>query len=144
MEMRYFWFLDQETNKYFKFYYQPGQENLADYPSKAHKVTIHDHVRTYYLHMYSSPNLLTRAAKPSARQGCTEIIVDPYYKGIPLPRIPNNRAPGRDSQLRRTARAESVTFAQQTFNFPQWPCVTVATRLARLQRALASYLLRTL
>ena len=32
MEMRYFWLLDQETNKYFKFYYQPGQEIFADYP----------------------------------------------------------------------------------------------------------------
>ena len=25
MEMRYFWLLDQESQKYFKFYYQPGQ-----------------------------------------------------------------------------------------------------------------------
>jgi hypothetical protein len=29
MEMRYFWVLDGKTQKYFKFYYQPGQENLA-------------------------------------------------------------------------------------------------------------------
>ena len=47
MEMRYFWLLNQETNKYFKFYYQPGQENLADYPSKAHTGAIHTHVRPY-------------------------------------------------------------------------------------------------
>ena len=45
MEMRYFWLLDQETNKYFKFYYQPGQEILADYPPKAHIGSIHTHVR---------------------------------------------------------------------------------------------------
>ena len=32
MEMRYFWLIYQETNKYFNFYYHPGQENLADYP----------------------------------------------------------------------------------------------------------------
>ena len=25
MEMRYSWLLDQDTNKYFKFYHQPGQ-----------------------------------------------------------------------------------------------------------------------
>ena len=130
MDMRYFWLLDQETNKYFKFYYQPGQENLANYPSKAHTGNIHTHVCPYYLHMDSSPNLLTRAAKPSSRQGCTEILGDPYYKGITLPRIPNNRAPGRDSPLTRTAWEASVTFAQQTFNCPQRPRDTVATRLA--------------
>ena len=49
--MRYFWILDQETNKYFKFCYQPGQEILADYPSKAHTGAIHTDVRPYYLHM---------------------------------------------------------------------------------------------
>ena len=87
MEMRYFWLLDQETKKDFKFYYHPGQENLADYPSKAHTGAIHTHVRPYYLHMDNSPNLLTRAAKPSARRGCTQILGDPYYKGTPLPRI---------------------------------------------------------
>ena len=103
MEMRYFWLLDQETNKYFKFYYHPGQENLVDYPYKAHTGTIHTHVCPYYLHMDSSPNLLTRATKSSARRGCTEIREDHYYKGIPLPRIPNNRAPERDPSLPRTA-----------------------------------------
>ena len=60
----------------------------------------------------------------------TKIIGDPYYKGNPLPRIPNNRAPGRDSPLPQTLRAESVTFAQQTFNFPQRPREPVTTRLA--------------
>jgi hypothetical protein len=28
MEMRYFWLLDGESQKQFKFYWQPGQENL--------------------------------------------------------------------------------------------------------------------
>ena len=58
------------------------------------------------------------------------LIGDTYYKGIPLPRIPNNRAPGRDSPLPQTAWAESVTFAQRTFNCPQRPHDTVTTRLA--------------
>jgi hypothetical protein len=30
-EMRYFWLLDGKTQQYFKFYYQPGQENLGNY-----------------------------------------------------------------------------------------------------------------
>ena len=87
MEMRYFWLLDQRTQKYFKFYYQPGAENLADYPSKAHTGPIHSHVRPYYLHMKHSPTHLIRAAKPSARRGCVGTLGDPYTKGIPLPRI---------------------------------------------------------
>jgi hypothetical protein len=87
MEMRYFWLLDGETQRYFKFYYQPGQENLGDYPSKHHTANIHQHVRPYYAHMDKSPTLLPRAMKPSIRQGCAEILGDPYSKKSPLPHI---------------------------------------------------------
>ena len=96
MEMRYFWLLDQQVQKYFKFFYQPGQENLADYPSKHHTAPIHQHVRPYYLHMPNSPKYLIRASKPSARRGCVQTLADPYHKQVPLPRIPDNRAPGTD------------------------------------------------
>ncbi len=96
MEMRYFWLLDQQFQKYFKFFYQPGQENLADYPSKHHSAAIHQHVRPYYLHMSNSPQYLIRAAKPSARRGCVQTLADPYHKKVPLPRIPNNRAQDSD------------------------------------------------
>ncbi len=41
MEMRYFWLLDAEAQQLFHFYYQPGQENLGDYPSKHHSADIH-------------------------------------------------------------------------------------------------------
>jgi hypothetical protein len=43
MEMHYFWLLDRKTQTYFKFYYQPGQENLGNgnYPSKHHTPDIH-------------------------------------------------------------------------------------------------------
>jgi hypothetical protein len=44
MEMPYFWLLDGEVQKLFHFYYQPGQENLGDYPSKHHSADIHQHV----------------------------------------------------------------------------------------------------
>jgi hypothetical protein len=33
MEMRYFWLLDGKNQKYFKFHYQPRQENMGNYPS---------------------------------------------------------------------------------------------------------------
>ncbi len=58
MEMRYFWLLDGEVQKRFHFYYQPGQENLGDYPSKHHSADIHQHVHPYYVHMNNSPTVL--------------------------------------------------------------------------------------
>jgi hypothetical protein len=85
MEMRYFWLLDGKTQQYFKFYYKPGLENLGDYPSKHHTADIYQHVRPYYVHMDNSPTLLPRAMKPSTRQGCAEILGDPYSKKSPLP-----------------------------------------------------------
>ena len=91
-EMRYFWLLDQEAQKYFKSIYQPGQENTGDYPTKHHTGPIHVHVRPYYLHLHNSPKILPRAMTPSARQGCAETLEYPYHKMVPLPRIPNNRA----------------------------------------------------
>ena len=45
MEMRYFWLLDQQAQKYFKFSYQPGQYNMGDYPTKHHTAAMHHHVR---------------------------------------------------------------------------------------------------
>ena len=66
------------------FSYQPGAENLGDYPSKAQLGTGHQHVRPYYLHQDDSPRVLPRASKPSARRGCAEILGDPYDKKVPL------------------------------------------------------------
>ena len=85
--MQYFWLLDGETQQYIKFYYQPGLENLVDYPSKHHTADIHRHIRPYYIHIDNSPTLLPRAMKPSTRQGCAEILGDPYSKKSPLPSI---------------------------------------------------------
>jgi hypothetical protein len=44
MERQYFWLLDGKTQYYFTFYYQPGQENLGNYPSKHHPANIHQYV----------------------------------------------------------------------------------------------------
>jgi hypothetical protein len=90
-EMRYFWLLDQEVQKYFRFKYHPGQENMGDYPSKHHTGPIHQHVRPYYLHAKNSPRILPRALKPSSRRGCAETLGDPYHRQVPLPRIPVSR-----------------------------------------------------
>jgi hypothetical protein len=65
MEMRYFWLLDKKTQTYFKFNYQPGQENQGNYPSKDHTSDICQHVRLYYVHTDTSPTILPWAMKPS-------------------------------------------------------------------------------
>jgi hypothetical protein len=86
MKIRYFWLLDRKTQKYFKFHYQPGQENMRDYPSKHHTADIHQHVHLYYVHT-NSPAILPWALKPSIQQGCAVIFGEPYAKKSPLPYI---------------------------------------------------------
>ena len=88
MEMRYFWLLDQQVQKFFNFQYHPGQENLGDYPSKAHTGAVHQHVRPWYIHDRNSPRELPRALRPSSRRGCVETLGDPYNKRTPLPSVP--------------------------------------------------------
>ena len=88
MEMRYFWLLDQQMQKYFNIQYHPGQENMGDYPSKAHTGAVHQHVRPWYIHDSNSPTELPRALKPSSRRGCAETLGDPYSQRTPLPSVP--------------------------------------------------------
>ena len=64
---------------------------MGNYPTKAHFGQIHRHVRPYYIHMPNSPKVLHRAAMPSTRRGCAEILGDGYQGRIPLPRIPTYR-----------------------------------------------------
>ena len=89
--MRYFEILDQKHNRYFKVYYKSEVENMGDYPSKAHTGAIHTHVRPYYMHMGNPPRTSLKAHKPSFRGECVEILGSPYYKRVPLPRIPSIR-----------------------------------------------------
>ena len=49
--------------------------------------------------MQRFPTQLLCADQPAVRRGCTEILGNPYTKGIPLPGVLIHRAPGRDSQL---------------------------------------------
>ena len=99
MENKYFWLLDGEAQEQFTFHLHPGQENLGDYPSKAHTGAIHRHVRPFYLHMHNSPTELPRAAPPSSRRGCAETLADPYCKRIPLPKIPGYRKLDREANI---------------------------------------------
>jgi hypothetical protein len=91
--MRYMWLLDGNVQQIFCFYYQPGQENLGNYPSTHHSGDIHQHVQPYYVHMNNSPTVLPRAAKPSSWRGCAETLADPYKGKIPLPRVNSFQEP---------------------------------------------------
>jgi len=75
MEMRYFWLLDQQVQKYFNIQYHPGQENMGDYPSKAHTGAVHQHVRPWYIHNKNSRTELPRALKPSSRRGSSVDVI---------------------------------------------------------------------
>jgi hypothetical protein len=66
IEMQCFWLLNGKVQKLFHFHYQPGQENLGDYPSKHQSADIHQHVHPYYVHLNNSPTVLPQAAKPSS------------------------------------------------------------------------------
>ena len=70
MEMRYFWLLGGSIQNIFYFSYQPGLENLADYPSKHTLGSHHTEVSPYYVQMPNYPRYLVRADKPSLRRGC--------------------------------------------------------------------------
>jgi hypothetical protein len=83
MEMQYFWLLDGKTQKYFKFYYQPWQENLGDYPSKHHTANIHQHVRPYMFTQTSLQHFSRGHSSPAFGKGVLKSL------GIPTPRSPH-------------------------------------------------------
>ena len=80
MEMRYFWLLGQTPHQYFNVYYQPRDEDMCDYPIKAHTCHIHKHVRSYYMQTENSSRELPRASRPNSRRGWVETLGDDYYK----------------------------------------------------------------
>ena len=87
MEMRYFWVCDQVKRGLAKIEYHPGQECLADYPSKHHDARHHRKVRPIYQHEKNSPLALERALKPSDLRGCVGSIPGRYKQSSPMPEI---------------------------------------------------------
>ena len=84
--------------------------------------------------MKNSPMILPRAAKPSARQGCAEILGDVYAKRTPLPSIPNYQA--QASHL--AAAAMCIERPRQTVQCHN--AVHTSTRRARTLTAAAARL----
>eukprot|EP00957_Ditylum_brightwellii_P159899 12171033-Ditylum_brightwellii.AAC.1 len=64
MEMRYFWVADQVQRNIFKVSWQPGTENLGDYPTKHHPPAHHQRVCPFYLHTSKSSRYLLHAPPP--------------------------------------------------------------------------------
>jgi len=58
--------------------------------------------------MPNSPRTLLRADKPSSRRGCVELLGSPYYKGVPLPRIPSVHKLGMKSRIAQRSEHASV------------------------------------
>ena len=127
MEMRYFWLLDQYAQKNFDIQHHPGQENLGDYPSKHNTGKGHQHVWSYYLHTEESPVYLPRAVTPSTRRGCAEILGNPYYKSVPLPKI----------QSRAQEHTPSVPRKASKNNFPAMTTAAHASHSQQIRRGTA-------
>jgi hypothetical protein len=93
MEMRFFWIGDQVKRQFFKVYWHPGQENLADYFTKHFDAKHHQAVRHWYLYAPGAPRRLPRAAAPSTLRGCVGTLPNGYVRASPLPRLLNTRVP---------------------------------------------------
>ena len=104
MEMRYFWLLDGEEQKYFAFHHHPGQENLADYHTKYFTTKDEQHARPFYVHENISPRHLVRALLPSTRRGCVETSRDSYIGRNPLPKLCSHK-PTRTTSVLQTVVA---------------------------------------
>jgi hypothetical protein len=113
MEMRFFWIGDQVKRQYFKVYWHPGQENLADYFTKHFDAKHHQAVRQWYLHAPGAPRCLPRAAAPSTLRGCVGTLPNGYVRSAPLPRLPNNRVP-REQITRTTSTCKPIGHTGQT------------------------------
>ena len=87
MEIRYFWLLDGESQKYFAFHHHSGQENLGDYHKKIFTAKDAQHVRPFYVHENISPPNVVRALLPSTRRGRVETSRDSYIGSNPLPKL---------------------------------------------------------
>ena len=74
MDMRIHWMRDRIKQKQFILYWKPGQENLADYPTKHHSGRHHKKVRPIYLY--------EGKMSPVTVQGCIKIMSDAHEKPL--------------------------------------------------------------
>ena len=66
IDMRFYWLKDRVAQNQFVVNWEPGNSNLADYPSKHHPASHHRQVQPIYLYV---PN-----ESPKTMQGCVKIL----------------------------------------------------------------------
>eukprot|EP00957_Ditylum_brightwellii_P029417 2223618-Ditylum_brightwellii.AAC.1 len=90
---------------------RPGQENLADYPTKHHPAAHHQRICPYYVCTPESPRYLPRALAPHILQGC---IDSPQWQKMtykwqmPLPRIGTKNIQPKKTCITQTAHTEQT------------------------------------
>ena len=65
MDMRFYWLVNRVKQGHFEIYWEPGKNNLADYPTKHHSPAHHKRVRSIYLYDHTSPSDI---------QGCIKLL----------------------------------------------------------------------
>jgi hypothetical protein len=66
MDMRFYWLCNRVAQGQFEIYWEPGKNNLADYPTKHHSPAHHKRVRPIYLY---DPK-----TSPRDMQGCVKLL----------------------------------------------------------------------
>ena len=64
--MQFYWLKDRAAQGQFEIYWEPGKNNLADYPTKHHTGTHHAIVRPMYLY--------DAEKRPTTVKRCVEIL----------------------------------------------------------------------
>ena len=84
MDMRFYWLRDRTKQGHFHIYWEPGQHNLADLPTKHHPGSHHKRLRPIYVYEQSR--------SPVSIQGCIKLLTKPCKTGAdnPIKRHPSD------------------------------------------------------
>jgi hypothetical protein len=117
MDMRYYWLRDRVRQKQFNVFWEPGCNNLPDYPTKHHSGGHHRKVRDTYLY--------DKEKSPSTIQGCIKIM-NSDKQSKPNTTGSANLAKARPA-WKRTRTGRRVTWRDQQDITPQFKLKKVWT-----------------
>ena len=103
IDMRFYWLCDRVTQGMFNVYWEPGLNNLADYPTKHHSGTHHKAVCGIYLYQKDSPRTV---------KGCIELLnyeKRPRSKNLPTTGTTIGTTIGRSKSGATIGRSKSET-----------------------------------
>ena len=88
MDMRFYWLRNRTKQGHFHIYWEPGQHNLADLPTKHHPSSHHQQLRPIYVYEQSR--------SPVSIEGCIKLLPRPKKAGTDNPFIeahnPNSKS----------------------------------------------------